>query len=71
METKEKKDRLEKLITIIVIFAIIVSLYVGFIAGSTYELNHTTDINKQHEELVLEGTYNYCPYCGEQLSVKN
>lgn len=71
METKEKKDRLEKLITIIVIFAIIVSLYVGFIAGSTYELNHTTDINKQHEELVLEGTYNYCPYCGEQLPVKN
>lgn len=71
METKEKKGRLENLATIIEIFVIIVSLFVGFIAGSTYEFNRTTDINKQHEELVLEGTYNYCPYCGEQLPVKN
>lgn len=64
--SKDTKDTLENIGAICLVLVLFIG--VGFMAGQVYELHHTTDINKQHEELVLENNYNYCPYCGEKLN---
>lgn len=50
-----------------VLLFVFVLLALGFMCGDSYRLHHPQTIDSQHEEIMLEGEYKYCPYCGEEL----
>lgn len=56
--------------TKLIIFVAVLAIAFGFACGSAYELHHSKSIDKQHEEIILENNYIYCPYCGERISDK-
>ena len=60
--SKETKESLTIYGTIIM--AMILFIFLGFVVGETYNRHHSKSIDTQHEELMLEGEYKYCPYCG-------
>ena len=68
-EEKTNTDNLKEAMGWVGRVSILIILFIafGWIMGSTYELHHGKTIAKQHEELVVENNFNYCPYCGEKL----
>lgn len=63
--SKEAKEAISLFGKVIICAFLLIG--VGFVIGDTYRLHHQKTVDTQHEELMLEGEYKYCPYCGEEL----
>lgn len=62
---KKVKESIEIYGTVLLFVFVLLAL--GFMCGDSYRLHHPKSVDNQHEELMLKGEYNYCPYCGEKL----
>ena len=63
--SKETKESLTIYGTILM--AMTLFIFLGFVVGDAYRFHHPKTVDNQHEKLMLEGEYKYCPYCGEKL----
>lgn len=61
----KEKEAKEFILSLIVCVFLLIGF--GFVVGEIYRFNHPKSIDSQHEEIMLEGEYKYCPYCGEEL----
>lgn len=65
-KTEKIGSVLVNVLTLIVfLFLIFSAVYIGYTLSHEKQKNQT--VEEWHKDLVLDGDYVYCPYCGEKL----